>query len=325
MLPAKWRGRRCAIIADKNTANLFGDDVAAGLAEFQPTLLSVPPGERSKTLSQVEWICEELIKAGLDRSSFLVGLGGGVIGDLSGFVAAVFHRGIPHVQIPTTLLAMVDSAIGGKTGVNLQAGKNLVGAIHHPTRILVDVEALKMLPPAEKRQGFAEIIKHGVIRDAEMLQQLEAEDFDLEELVRRNIALKGRIVAADDREISGERAVLNFGHTIGHAIERATDFQLPHGDAVALGMMAACQISEKRAEFSPEESEKVTALLQKFELPSKLPMGVERRKIDAALAHDKKFVGGQIRFVVTPRLGNALVTTEVTSEDLSEAVEALAG
>ena len=163
---------RCAIIADQTSARLFGNRVSENFSskKFSSKLITIAAGEKSKSLAQVEKICDEMIKAGFDRSSFVVGLGGGVIGDISGFVAAIFQRGIPHIQIPTTLLAMVDSSIGGKTGVNLQAGKNLVGVIHHPALIICDVDALESLPPQELRQGYAEIIKHAIIRDAEMFR-----------------------------------------------------------------------------------------------------------------------------------------------------------
>src|SRR5205814_1578305 len=242
-------GNRCAIIADETSARLFGDRISESFTteNFSPHLVRIPAGEESKSLTQVERICDELIEAGLDRSSFVVGLGGGVIGDISGFVAAIFQRGIPHVQIPTTLLAMVDSSIGGKTGVNLDAGKNLIGAIHHPALIIADVRALESLPPKELRQGYAEIIKHSIIRDAEMFRTLSARTkrqsgldstSGFVALIRRNIAIKARIVSADVREISGERALLNFGHTVGHAIERATNFKIPHGDCISVGMVA---------------------------------------------------------------------------------------
>src|SRR5438876_2809978 len=168
-------GNRCAIIADETSARLYGDRISESFTaeNFSPHLVRIPAGEKSKSLTQVERICDELIEAGLDRSSFVVGLGGGVIGDISGFVAAIFQRGIPHVQIPTTLLAMVDSSIGGKTGVNLDAGKNLIGAIHHPLLVIDDVDVLRTLPRREFNQGFAEIIKHAVIADAEMFEALK--------------------------------------------------------------------------------------------------------------------------------------------------------
>jgi 3-dehydroquinate synthase len=328
-------GNRCAIIADEISARLFGDRVCESFSSenFSPRLIRIPAGEKSKSLEQVEKICGEMIEAGLDRSSFVVGLGGGVIGDISGFVAAIFQRGISHIQIPTTLLAMVDSSIGGKTGVNLDAGKNLIGAIHHPALIIADVEALESLPPRELRQGYAEIIKHAIIRDAEMFRALSSRakmpvrlgprDEGFVALIRRNIAIKARIVAADAREISGERALLNFGHTAGHAIERATDFKIPHGDCISIGMVAACAISLKRAGLSSKERDDVVSLLKQLELPTQLPAEVDREKIAAAVAHDKKFLGGKIRFVIAPRIGEAHVSNNVTMEDIREAIAAL--
>jgi 3-dehydroquinate synthase len=328
-------GNRCAIIADETSARLFGDRISESFSaeKFSPHLVRIPAGEKSKSLAQVERICDELIQAGLDRSSFVVGLGGGVIGDISGFVAAIFQRGIPHVQIPTTLLAMVDSSIGGKTGVNLDAGKNLVGAIHHPALIIADVKALESLPPKELRQGYAEIIKYAIIRDAEMFRALssrakrqsgsDSRDDELVALIRRNIAIKAQIVSADAREVSGERALLNFGHTVGHAIERAANFKILHGDCISIGMVAACRISIKRAGLSSQERDDVVALLKRFQLPTQLPAEVDRERVGAAVVHDKKFLGGKIRFVVTPRIGEAHVSNDVTMEDIREAIAEL--
>ena len=323
---------RCTIIADQNSARFFGDRVCQAFASqnFSPQLITISAGEKSKSLTQVEKICDEMIKAGFDRSSFVVGLGGGVIGDISGFVAAIFQRGIRHIQMPTTLLAMVDSSIGGKTGVNLEAGKNLVGVIHHPALIICDVDALETLPPQELRQGYAEIIKHAIIRDADMFHDLSScrapthrYGDALVELIRRNIAIKARIVAVDDRETSGERALLNFGHTVGHGIERATDFKTPHGDCVSIGMVATCAISMKRAALSAKQRDEVVALLKKSGLPTRLPDEVDREKIIDAIAHDKKFAAGKIRFVVTPKIGEAHVSSDVTIEDIRAAIDDL--
>ena len=321
-------GNRCAIVADETSAQLFGDRLCQSFTaeNFSPRLIRIPAGEKSKSLAQVEKICDEMIEAGLDRTSFVVGLGGGVIGDISGFVAAIFQRGIPHIQIPTTLLAMVDSSIGGKTGVNLDAGKNLIGAIHHPTLIIADVKALESLPRKELRQGYAEIIKHAIIRDAEMFRALSPRTQSRNGfvvLIRRNIAIKARIVSADVREISGERTLLNFGHTVGHAIERATDFKIPHGDCISVGMVAACGISMKRAGLSSRDRDDVVSLLKQFQLPAQLPAEVDRERVAAAVAHDKKFLGGKIRFVVTPRIGEAHVSNDVTMEDIRDAIAAL--
>ena len=316
---------RCAIIADENSGRLFGSRICDTLRarQFQPILITIPAGESSKSLAQVERVCNQMIASNLDRTSFVVGLGGGVVGDLSGFVSAIFERGIPHIQIPTTLLAMVDSAIGGKTGVNLEGGKNLIGAFHHPLLVLVDIDALDSLPPQELRQGYAEIIKHGVIGDAEMIRALSSESLPRLELIRRNISLKAQMVSADDRDVSGQRALLNFGHTIGHAIERASDFKLRHGDCVSLGITAACHISVKRAGLTLTERDEVVDLLEGFGLPTRLPAGISRREIAKAVHRDKKFEDGRIRFVVTPKLGSARISDDVTMEDIAEAIAKL--
>ncbi len=311
--------RRVALICDTNTQRLAGR-LAQRLGGAE--VFAIPAGEESKSLEQVSVLCDQLIAAGCDRSACVIGVGGGVVGDLSGFVAAIFERGIPHVQVPTTLLAMADSSIGGKTGVNARAGKNLIGAIHQPSLVLADLDTLDSLPERELRQGFAEIIKHAVIRDAAMFDSLQPFDRgDLASLVARSIEIKAAIVAADERELTGERALLNFGHTVGHAIERAAGYgQLLHGEAISLGMVAACAISMKRAGLAPAQRDRVVAMLQQFGLPTSLPPGVSREAILDAVQFDKKFRGGAVRFVVTPRLGEACLSTDVTIDDIREAV-----
>jgi 3-dehydroquinate synthase len=323
----RLRCPRCAIISDTNIAPRLADCVKQSLTSscFQPTLLTIPAGEKSKTLEQAGAICDQMIDAGFDRQSFVIGLGGGVVGDLSGFLAAIFHRGIPHVQIPTTLLAMVDSSIGGKTGVNTAAGKNLIGAVHHPALVIDDVDVLKTLPRREFNQGFAEIIKHAIIADPEMFTTLK--DVDLENLaplVRRNIEIKSRIVAKDERDRTGERALLNFGHTVGHAIERAGDYQeFLHGEAIGFGIVAACDVSIKRAGLPHDQRNRIVDLLRRFDLPTHLPPNFPREKIFEALPFDKKFESGEVRFVVTPRIGSAHLSSDVTMEDIREAVDRL--
>ncbi len=317
----------CAIISDSNVAPLFGDRVKQNLttAGLQPTVVTIPAGEQSKTLAQAGGISDQMIAAGLDRQSFAIGLGGGVIGDISGFVAAIFHRGIPHVQIPTTLLAMVDSSIGGKTGVNTSAGKNLIGAIHHPSLVIDDVDLLKTLPRREFNQGFAEIVKHAIIADAEMFDALEHVDLSkLEPLIRRNIEIKSKIVAKDELDRTGARALLNFGHTIGHAVERAGDYrEFLHGEAVSLGIVAACTISTKKAGLPRDQRDAIVHLLSTFKLPTQLPLDFPREKIFNALKFDKKFEAGKIRFVVAPKIGSAHLSSNVTPDDIREAVEGL--
>ena len=327
LLAQKLRGRVCAIVSDENVAPLFAQPVVRSLtsAGFRPALITVPAGEASKSLGQAEAICQRLSEAGLDRSSFLIALGGGMVGDLGGFVAAIYHRGIACVQMPTTLLAQADSCIGGKTAVNTAAGKNLIGAWHHPALVIADVDTLDALPPREWKQGFAEIIKHAIIRDAEMFETLQHFDRkNLALLVRRNIEIKARIVAADDREVSGERALLNFGHTVGHAIERAGEYRaFRHGEAVSLGIAVACEISVRKAGLSETERDRILTTLRAFDLPTRLPADFPREKILEAIRFDKKFEGQKVRFVVTPAIGSARLAADVTMEEITAAVESL--
>jgi 3-dehydroquinate synthase len=320
----------CVIISDRNVASLFADRIKKNLtsAGSRPILITIPPGEKSKTLKQAGAICDRMIAAGLDRKSFVVGLGGGLIGDISGFVAAIYHRGIPHVQIPTTLLAMVDSSIGGKTGVDTRDGKNLIGVFHQPSLVIDDLDLLKTLPRRQFNQGFAEIIKHAIIADAKMFRILESwktgNASALQRLIKRNIEIKSRIVAKDERDRTGQRALLNFGHTVGHAIERAGNYRkFLHGEAVSLGIVAACAISVKRAGLRPDQRAAIVDLLERFGLLTRLPPKFSRKKIFDAIRFDKKFEGGKVRFVVTPRIGAAYVTDNVTLHDIREAVEAL--
>ena len=327
LIGERLSGRSCAVISDDNVAKHFGDPVLGSLksAGIRSTLISVSPGEESKTLKSAEAICDRMIEAGLDRSSFVVALGGGMIGDLAGFVAAIYHRGIPCVQVPTTLLAQVDSSIGGKTAVNTAAGKNLVGAWHQPRLVISDVDTLATLPAREFRQGFAEIVKHAVIRDSEMFAELQQFDrAELAALIRRNVEIKAKIVAADERETTGERALLNFGHTIGHAIERAGEYRdFLHGEAVSLGMVAASEISVQKAGLPEADRQRIVRTLETFQLPTRLPTDFPKEKIKGAIRFDKKFAAGQVRFVVVPEIGSARLVTDVTMSDIEAAVERL--
>jgi 3-dehydroquinate synthase len=333
----KHLGREtCAIISDSNVASLFASRVKQSLnsAGFRQTLITIPAGEKSKTLKEAGTICDQMIAAGLDRQSFVVGLGGGMIGDVSGFVAGIYHRGIPHVQIPTTLLAMVDSSIGGKTAVDTRAGKNLIGAFHQPSLVIDDLDVLKTLPRRQFNQGFAEIIKHAVIADAKMFRTLKVAHASglrrasgthaLQSLIKRNIEIKSRIVAKDEWDRTGQRALLNFGHTVGHAIERAGDYRkFLHGEAVSLGIAAACAISVKRAGLPADQHDAIVDLLARLGLPTRLPRNFSRKRILDAVKFDKKFEGGKIRFVVTPHIGAAYLSNKVTIDDIREAVCAL--
>jgi 3-dehydroquinate synthetase len=223
---------------------------------------------------------------------------------------------------------MVDSSIGGKTGVNTRDGKNLLGAVHQPSLVIDDVDVLKTLPCREFNQGFAEVIKHAIIADAKMFEQLQSwkasNPLGLQQLVRRNVKIKSKVVAKDERDRTGDRALLNFGHTVGHGIERAGGYQkFLHGEAVSLGIVAACAISIKRAGLPPWQRDAVVGLLQRFDLPARLPPNFPREKIFDALKFDKKFEGGKIRFVVTPRIGAAYLTRDVMLNDIREAIDEL--
>jgi 3-dehydroquinate synthase len=321
-------GRRAAVISDDTVARLHGAALMDSLETtgFRPTLHTMNAGEASKSMHHAETLCREMIRAGHDRKSMVVALGGGVAGDLAGFVAAIFYRGLPFVQIPTTIVAQVDSSVGGKTGVNVAEGKNLLGAFHQPRLVIVDPETLRTLPDREFHEGFAEAIKHAAIRDAPMLDDLAALDPSNRdvpaELIARNIAIKARVVEADEHETLGIRALLNFGHTIGHGIEASVPYgEMLHGEAIALGMKAALYLSERHAGLPPEASSRILSLLEKFHLPRVLPASVSTDTVMKKLATDKKFSAGAIRFVVLDAAGSARVTDTVTAENLREAVE----
>jgi 3-dehydroquinate synthase len=325
-----FSGRRFAVISDETVARLHGAVLLHSLeaAGFQATVHTIPSGEASKTLSHAESLCREMIRAGHDRKSGVIALGGGVVGDLAGFVAAVFYRGLPFVQIPSTIVAQVDSSVGGKTGVNVAEGKNLLGAFHQPRLVLVDPETLGTLPDREFHEGFAEAIKHAVIRDAAMLDELAALNPANREvpadLIARNIAIKARIVEADEHETRDIRALLNFGHTIGHGIEAAVPYgELLHGEAIALGMRAALFLSERHAGLSRESSLKILGLLERFQLPLILPHTITTETVMEKLARDKKFSAGAIRFVLLDAPGSARVSHDITRADLHEAIEHL--
>jgi 3-dehydroquinate synthase len=319
---------RCVIITDSHVEPLYAGRVADALSRWQPLIITVSAGENAKSLDRAEEICDRMILAGLDRSAFIVALGGGVIGDLAGFVAAIYYRGIPFLQMPTTVVALVDSSVGGKTGVNARGGKNLIGAFHQPRAVIADVNTLHTLPAREFNEGFAEVIKHAIIRDAELFASLKnfrrENNSDLSPLIARNVAIKAAIVSADEHETSGERALLNFGHTIGHGIENAAGYgRYLHGEAISLGLVAASEISVRRAGLPPEQRNEILARLVQFNLPTRLPADISTEAIMAALRTDKKFAAGQIRFILTSRVGSAFVSKEITLEEIRVAVEAL--
>lgn len=321
---------KAAIITDSNVGPLYAEALIQSLSKagYTTSLHTVPAGEASKSMSNVEHLCREMTQQEHDRASFVIALGGGVVGDLAGFVASVFYRGVPFVQIPTTIVSLVDSSVGGKTGVNIAEGKNLVGAFHQPQLVIADPATLSTLPGREYREGYAEAIKHAAIRDAAMLDELEALDSANQappaELIARNIAIKARVVEEDEQETSGTRALLNFGHTIGHGIEAAVPYgTLLHGEAISLGIRAALILSEKYSTLTSVESERILGLLSQFELPLQLPESISTETVLNKLKRDKKFNAGKINFVLLSKLGEAFVSNEVTWEAIEDAVEAI--
>ncbi len=322
--------KRCAVITDATVGRLHAETLMTSLSHsgFEACLLEVPAGEASKSMAIVEDLCRRMIQHGCDRHAFVVALGGGVIGDLAGFVAGVFYRGVPYVQIPTTIVSQVDSSVGGKTGVNAEEGKNLIGVFHQPALVLADTNTLTTLPHREFNEGFAEVIKHAAIRDAPMIPAIEAVAADrstgLPELMARNMRIKAAIVVEDERETRGTRALLNYGHTIGHAIEAAAGYgQLLHGEAISLGLIAAGRLSCQHAALSHEDADSIANLLAAFDLPATLPGSLETSRILDYLKRDKKFEGGRVRFVLLRSLGDAFVSTDVPMEAIEEAIEGL--
>ncbi len=307
-------GQRCAVITDSNVGRHFAQAALKSLSAsgFQPVLITVPAGEKSKRIAMVEKCYDQLAAHRLERKSFIVALGGGVVGDLAGFVAATYLRGIPFVQVPTTLLAQVDSSVGGKTGVNLKAGKNLVGAFYQPQLVLCDLDALKTLPKREYISGLAEVIKYGVIYDAVLFAQLERnlpkllqrEAATLRNVIARCCEIKADVVGQDETE-SGLRAILNFGHTIGHAIENSSGYgKFLHGEAIAIGQVAAARLSQKLLGLPSGDVGRIEKIFVQAGLPVKLKLNaVQRKKLFTAMTLDKKVSGGEIKFVLAEKIG----------------------
>ena len=323
-------GRRVFVLTSPAIWSLWGKQFLAGFPKDQPpTTLFLPPGEQHKRLANLERLATELSTAGADRSSLLIAFGGGIVGDAGGFLAAIYMRGIPYVQVPTTLLAQVDSSIGGKTGVNLSTGKNLIGSFHQPLAVFADVDVLKTLPTRELRAGLFESVKAGIIRDPSLFRFLEAhregilacDSAALQRVVASSVAMKADVVGIDERE-SGLRMILNFGHTLGHAIEAVTGYKkLLHGEAIAWGMLAALSISRSRELLPENEAQRIAQLIRAFgQLPrfrATVPELLE------AAGRDKKNRAGTRRFILTPGIGKAVVVEDVTDAEISAALEPL--
>jgi 3-dehydroquinate synthase len=321
-------GRNVLIVTNDTVRALHFDRLQRGLGRRDLPMLSLPDGERFKTLATVERVFDALTAARVNRDGVVVAFGGGVVGDTAGFAAACYQRGIDYLQVPTTLLAQVDSAVGGKTGVNHPAGKNLIGAFHQPCAVVSDTATLRTLPARELRAGLAEVIKYGLIADGAFLARLER-DFDallrgegtaLMEVIARSCEIKAEIVAGDERE-QGARALLNFGHTFGHAIEAATGFQeWLHGEAVGTGMLIAAAFSQRLGLITPADVSRVRALLERARLPTAAPR-IGRARALELMQLDKKVRGGRIRFVVLDRIGSASVTRDYDERELAATLE----
>lgn len=314
-----------ALVQDATVAPLYGERVLRSLrdAGYPVTVIDVPSGEGSKSLEQLGELYAALASGGLDRGSAVVALGGGVVGDLAGFAAATYLRGIPFVQVPTTLLAQVDASVGGKTAIDLPAGKNLVGAFHQPRLVLIDLETLQTLPEADFRSGLAEVLKYGVIADAGLFEYLEVNraavlghQLDaLEHIVTRSCQIKADVVGADERE-SGLRAILNYGHTIGHAVEAVAGFgEYLHGEAVALGMHAAGYLSHRVGWLDAEDMARIDRLIVAYGLPTRLCGALSEDLLVDAMRRDKKTRGGEFRFVLARGIGQVEVSP--LSEELA--------
>ncbi|MCC6442891.1 MAG: 3-dehydroquinate synthase [Armatimonadetes bacterium] len=330
------KARRGAVVTNPKIASLYGERVRASLERAGITVgepILIPPGERRKSLRTVEAILRELAARSLDRHSAVVALGGGIVGDVAGFAAATYLRGIEFVQIATTLIAQVDSSLGGKTGVNLPEGKNLAGAFHQPRCVLIDPETLTSLPRREVRAGMAEVIKYGVIADADLFRLLEKKLPDagdrhdrelLAFLIERSCQIKADVVGQDETE-SGLRAILNYGHTVGHALESATGYRrYLHGEAVALGMVAAACIAEKTKMAQEPIEAPLSALLRRAGLPVRFPPEVSSDHLMEAMRRDKKVKDGRLRFVLPVRMGQVVVRGDVPPETVKASLEELA-
>lgn len=335
--PALKLGKQILVVSNPMIFRHYGDRLLTTLTQagFAVSYCLLPAGERYKTLKSVQKIYDAALAQRLERSSTIVALGGGVIGDMAGFAAATWLRGINVVQVPTSLLAMVDAAIGGKTGVNHPQGKNLIGAFHQPRLVLIDPDVLATLPPREFRAAMAEVIKYGVIWDAslfarlEQLPRLDQHRFlatippgethsPLEECLIRSCQAKAEVVSQDEKE-GGLRAILNYGHTIGHAVESLTGYRrVNHGEAVAIGMVAAGQLAVAAGFWTATEADRQLALIKKAGLPTQIPADLDPEAILASLQTDKKVKDGKVRFVLPTQIGAATVTDRLTTDQVRQ-------
>lgn len=324
-------GQQWVLLSQAAILEHYQDVVDALKAQgFKVDIIIVPGDESAKNIQYAEQVWSQMVELGCDRSSVLLAMGGGVVGDLGGFVAATYMRGIPFIQLPTTLLAMIDSAIGGKTAVNLSAGKNLVGAIYQPKTVLIDPEFLATLPRRNVISSLAEAIKYGFIRDASIFDIIESRFDDLvtlndqqllSEIIAKSCRIKAQIVSNDQFE-SGERKLLNYGHTIGHAFETIQEYGgLYHGEAVLYGMKCANFISYKKGLLNESQYHQARSVLDRFDLPELGPVQADR--VLEVVSHDKKNINGKLNFILIDQIGNGLISTDVTQQDIVDSLAAI--
>ncbi|MCD6139157.1 MAG: 3-dehydroquinate synthase [Deltaproteobacteria bacterium] len=323
---------RYIIITDSGVNPLYGELVREKLngANLPVDIIEIAAGEASKSMNTVLDVVSQLINLGASRKSLLVALGGGVVGDLTGFIASIYMRSVPYIQIPTTLVAQVDSSVGGKTGVDLPEGKNLLGTFYQPEGVFIELSFLKTLSDADFKNGLAEIIKYGIISDEEMFKLLEREHDAIvdqqpalmKNIVKRSCKIKAGIVEMDERE-QGLRRILNFGHTLGHALEAASDYRLSHGEGVAIGMVGAAGISHKLDYLDQASYKRILNLIRQYGLPTQVPGDLETKKIVGFLASDKKVMDSKLHYVLVKKIGAPFVTDAVGVDVITDVIEEL--
>ncbi len=329
LLTSHIEGCRVAVVTNETVAPLYLDQVLPLLSGYDPVTVTLPDGEQYKTLEYLNRIFDRLLEEHCDRKTTLIALGGGVVGDMTGFAAACYQRGVPFIQIPTTLLAQVDSSVGGKTGVNHRLGKNMIGAFHQPRCVLIDTETLDTLPDRELSAGIAEVIKYGLLGDLEFLMWLEdhieallaREPEPLSHAIESSCRIKADVVSADERE-AGQRALLNLGHTFGHAIETGLGYgRWLHGEAIAAGMVMAADLSRRMRWLTEGDVDRIERVLRRAHLPVRAPDAIPVDRFLELMAVDKKVLDGRLRLVLLKSLGHAVVTGEVDAEALRQTIE----
>lgn len=321
--------KKLLIVTDSNVNALYADKVNNILHKkgYDSAVYAFNAGEENKKMDTILGICEACIKYGLDRKSMIIALGGGVVGDMAGFAAAIFMRGIDFVQIPTTLLSQSDSSVGGKTGIDFLESKNILGAFHQPKLVYINVGTLKTLPQEQFVSGMGEVIKHGIICDREFFDYLEENHSEIKSLGSRNLikmdkvncSIKAKVVEQDEKE-NGLRAVLNFGHTIGHAVESAYDFKMTHGECVGIGMIAASYIAYKRDMIGLNDLERIESILKLYGFRTRVKLPQEE-KILEFMHKDKKKISGKLKFVLPTAIGTVMQTTDVEPSEISGALK----